>query len=116
VKVGIHGGTPVNHPSEIDYTADQASVERTRKFIARHLPGANGALVLARICLYTMTPDEHFIIDKHPEYPHVVFGVGFSGHGFKFSTLVGKILTDLALSGATEHDISLFSAGRFISR
>lgn len=114
VKIGIHAGTPVNHPSEIDYTPDSASVERSRQFIGNHIPGANGPLKFARICLYTMTPDEHFVIDRHPEYPHIVFGVGFSGHGFKFSTLVGSILTDLALKGVTEHDISLFSASRFI--
>jgi sarcosine oxidase len=113
VKVGIHGGPRVNHPSEINYTPDPNVIEKIRIFTGKHIPGANGPLAFTRVCLYTMTPDEHFIIDKHPEYPHVVFAAGFSGHGFKFSTLVGKIVTELALTGSTEHDISLFSAARF---
>ena len=60
-----------------------------------------------------MTPDEHFIIDRHPEHPQIVIAAGFSGHGFKFSTLIGTILRDLALDERTAHDISLFSVSRF---
>ena len=63
-----------------------------------------------------MTPDKHFIIDQHPEHQHVVFGAGFSGHGFKFSTLIGQILADLTLSGSTPHDISLFKLSRFVRK
>ena len=63
--------------------------------------------------MYTMTPDEHFIIDRHPDYPQVVFAAGFSGHGFKFSSVVGEILSDLASTGETRFDITLFSGARF---
>jgi glycine/D-amino acid oxidase-like deaminating enzyme len=63
--------------------------------------------------MYTMTPDEHFIIDRHPDYPQVVLAAGFSGHGFKFSCVVGEILCDLATTRKTHFDISLFSAARF---
>lgn len=113
VKIGLHSGPPVNHPSEIDYTPDEDVIRKVRNFSQQHIPNGNGDLVFARICLYTMTPDEHFIIDRHPEYPHVVFAAGFSGHGFKFTPLVGSILSDLALEGKTEHNISLFSVLRF---
>ena len=71
------------------------------------------SLKTARVCLYTLTPDDNWVIDKHPEYQHIVFAGGCSGHAFKFSTIIGKILTDLALTGETPHDISLFKATRF---
>jgi glycine/D-amino acid oxidase-like deaminating enzyme len=63
--------------------------------------------------MYTMTPDEHFIIDAHPEYPQVSLAAGFSGHGFKFSSVVGEILSDLAMTRETASDIALFSGSRF---
>lgn len=114
VKIStFYGWQTLNHPSQVNYTPNDAWVERLRSFISAYIPGANGKLVSSRICLYTMTPDKHFIIDRHPEYPHVVFATGFSGHGFKFSTLVGQILADLALLSSTKHDIGLFSCSRF---
>lgn len=111
LKVAFHGGKRVTHP--VDYTPDQAEVERAQQFTKRHLPDAT-TLRSTRICLYTMTPDEHFLIDKHPAYPHIVFAGGCSGHAFKFSNLIGSILTDLALNGTTKHNLSLFSVSRFL--
>jgi len=114
VKIStFYGWQTVNHPKQVDYTPKDEWVKHLRTFICSSLPGADGSLVSSRICLYTMTPDKHFIIDQHPEHQHVVFGAGFSGHGFKFSTLIGQILADLALSGSTPHDISLFKVSRF---
>ena len=63
--------------------------------------------------MYTMTADEHFIIDMHPDYPQVSLAAGFSGHGFKFSAVVGEILCDLAMFRETTTDIALFSGSRF---
>jgi len=63
-----------------------------------------------------MTPDEHFIIDTHPNYPQVSLAAGFSGHGFKFSSVVGEILCDLAMTGKTSTDIGLFSGSRFLKQ
>ena len=77
------------------------------------MPDVTDDLVSYEMCLYTKTPDEHFVLDHHPEHPHVVLAGGFSGHGFKFGPVLGEILADLALSGASRHDLSLFSAGRF---
>lgn len=114
LKVGFHGGKPVEHPSEINYTPDENEVKRVLAFTKRCLPGAQ-SLRTSRVCMYTVTPDENFLIDKHPEYPHIVFGGGCSGHGFKFSPLIGSILTDLALHGTTEHDISLFKVDRLLA-
>ncbi len=113
LKVAWHGGTLFNHPSEIDYTTSQAEIDAALKFGSKYIPDMTG-LRAARVCLYTMTPDEHWVIDKHPEYSHIVFAGGCSGHAFKFSTIIGKILSDIAITGETPHDISLFKASRFL--
>jgi len=64
-------------------------------------------------CTFTNTPDHHFIIDLHPEYPQVCIASPCSGHGFKFASVVGEIMADLAEEGMTRHDISLFRLERF---
>ncbi len=112
LKVAWHGGQLFDHPSEIDYSPSQSEIDMALKFGSKYLPDMTG-LRTSRVCLYTMTPDEHWVLDKHPEYPHVVFAGGCSGHAFKFSTIIGKILTDLVLTGETSHDISLFKTSRF---
>jgi sarcosine oxidase len=84
-----------------------------RAAIAEHLPAANGRLVEARTCLYTMTPDGDFIIDRLPGAPQIVIASPCSGHGFKFAPAIGDILADLATTGATAHDISRFALARF---
>lgn len=113
-KVAFHGGAPHNHPAEIDYNPDPENVDGVRDFLRSHIPGlADAPVKESRICLYTQTPDEHFIVDRHPQHSHVVIGAGFSGHGFKFSTIVGKMLCDLALDGATPHNDRLFKISRF---
>jgi sarcosine oxidase len=65
--------------------------------------------------MYTLTPDEHFVIGRHPAHERVVVACGFSGHGFKFVPVVGEILADLAVDGATAHPLSLFDPLRFRS-
>ncbi|MEO0533765.1 MAG: N-methyl-L-tryptophan oxidase [Cyanobacteria bacterium P01_A01_bin.123] len=109
----FYGWDTVNAPSEVDYTPSQDWTERIRNFAREYIPGAAGPLISTRRCLYTLTPDKHFIVDQHPSYPHVVIGAGFSGHGFKFTTLTGKMLADLAMNGSTPHDTSLFKVARF---
>jgi sarcosine oxidase len=74
---------------------------------------ARGRLVDSVSCKYTLTPDHHFVIDRHPDYPQVVIASPCSGHGYKFATVVGEILADLASDGATRHPIELFAAARF---
>lgn len=114
-KIAFHVGESVNHPSEINYTPDEENVESLRQFMQAHIPEVAIAPVReSRICLYTMTPDEHFIVDTHPEYDHVAIGAGFSGHGFKFSTMIGKMLTDIVLDGETPHNDDLFKINRFL--
>ncbi len=77
------------------------------------LPAANGAMTDARTCLYTMTPDGDFIIDRLPGAANIIVASPCSGHGFKFAPVIGEILCGLALDGATPHDISRFRLSRF---
>lgn len=112
VKASIHGGPVIDHP--VDYTPDTSTVEKVRAFMRQHIPSLSYApMISMRVCLYTMTPDTHFIIDYHPAHKHVVVASPCSGHGFKFSTLIGSMLVNMALHGQTDEDISLFSAQRF---
>jgi sarcosine oxidase len=112
-KVAIHSGMDTCSPSSIDRVIHPGDEEAIRSAIRDRIPALNGEVSHASTCMYTMTPDEHFIIDRHPDYPQVVLAAGFSGHGFKFSCVVGEILCDLATTRKTHFDISLFSAARF---
>ena len=62
--------------------------------------------------MYTTTPDEHFVLTTHPQHPDVVIAAGFSGHGFKFMPVMGEIIADLVVDGATRHAIGLFDVSR----
>lgn len=85
-----------------------------RKGIARYFPDANGPTLAMKTCLFTNSPDEHFILDLHPEFPQVSMAAGFSGHGFKFAPVIGEIMADLAIDGGcTRWDLELFRLGRF---
>lgn len=110
----FYGWETVSDPQQVDYTPDRHWIDLVRNFLSQYIPGVNSELVSTRRCLYTMTPDKDFIIDRHPQYPQLVFATGFSGHGFKFTTLVGSILADLILKGETEHNIAPFKASRFV--
>lgn len=84
-----------------------------RSFLERYFPEATGPTMRLETCIFTNTPDEHFVIDTLSEHPQVAVGAGFSGHGFKFASVVGEILADLALEGETDHEIGMFSLERF---
>ncbi len=79
----------------------------------KYLPGAAGALKATTTCIYTMTPDEDFIIDRHPDHPQVVYASACSGHGFKFSSAIGEVLAAMAQNETTPSLITSFSAERF---
>ncbi|MBP1992211.1 N-methyl-L-tryptophan oxidase [Paenibacillus eucommiae] len=84
-----------------------------RNLLEAYMPQAAGRLVQGTVCKYEFSPDDNFIIDRHPEYPQVLLAGGFSGHGFKFSSVVGEMLSDLIIKGSTEQDIRMFSLSRF---
>jgi sarcosine oxidase len=100
-------------PDAISREPTQHDEVRLRELAGRYLPEGNGATVALKTCLFELSPDEHFLIDAHPDAPSTVVGAGFSGHGFKFCSVVGEILADLALDGETTYDIDLFRFDRF---
>jgi sarcosine oxidase len=87
--------------------------ESFRGVLRTMIPEADGPLLSMRICLYTNSPDAHFIVDRHPRHENVILACGFSGHGFKFATVVGQALADLAASGRTDHPIGFLGLSRF---
>ncbi len=84
-----------------------------RDFTARYFPQAAGPTMALKACMFTNTPDEHFLIGVHPSHPQVSFAAGFSGHGFKFCSVVGEIMAELATEGRSRHDIGMFRLARF---
>jgi sarcosine oxidase len=115
VKVGrYHHRDEVIDPDRLDRAAIDAEDERLlREGIERYLPGANGPLLSAKVCIFTNTPDEHFIIDRYPGVPQVIVASPCSGHGFKFASVIGEVLADLAMDREPAFDLSMFRLGRF---
>jgi sarcosine oxidase len=107
-----HGDEPVD-PENFQREVSAADEAMIRSAIAAHIPAADGKLLSAQTCLYTNTPDGDFVIDRLPGYPQIIIASPCSGHGFKFAPVLGEILADLALKGATDHDISRFRLARF---
>jgi sarcosine oxidase len=82
----------------------------------QYIPDGDGPLLSVRVCMYTNSPDTHFIIDRHPEFPNVSLACGFSGHGFKFSSVIGQMLADLAVDGKSRLPIGFLGLGRFAKK
>jgi sarcosine oxidase len=100
-------------PDRVERTVSAADEALIRPVLADHMPLLNGAMLAAKTCLYTVTPDHDFIIDRLPEAPNVTVASPCSGHGFKFAPVIAEILAQLATEGATPHDISRFRLVRF---
>lgn len=115
VKVARHHGGRQVEPDTIDRDATAADEQPVRAYMARHMPLANGPRLDSRVCMYTNTPDFNFILDFHPADERVVIASPCSGHGFKFSNVIGSIAADLALDGRTQFEIGFLSLDRFAS-
>jgi sarcosine oxidase len=112
IKVAFFRGGEVTTPETIDRSVRAEEVELVAAHLATRVPAAAGRFLRAKTCMYTNTPDEHFVVARHPAHERVTVACGFSGHGFKFVPVVGEILADLALHGRTDHPIALFDPGR----
>ena len=112
---GLHFGDKAD-PDTVDRTASAHDEERVRVWLRRRMPLANGKRRDAKVCMYTNTPDANFIVDRLADHPNVVVASACSGHGFKFSSVIGEILADLVLDGETRHPISFLSAHRLFAR
>jgi sarcosine oxidase len=114
VKVGgPHFARVPIDPDQPDRTPEPHQIDALRGFMARHLPDAAGPPIAASGCIYTSTPDEHFVIDRLPGTPQVVVMSPCSGHGYKFASAMGDIAADLAIKGHTWADIAPFALSRF---
>lgn len=112
IKISDHAGAPTITLAERQDTLLESRASATIARAQSFLPALTAELIDYSLCLYTKTPDEHFILDRHPAHPQVVIAGGFSGHGFKFGSVIGEIVTGL-LSGTSAHDLSLFKVTRF---
>lgn len=101
-------------PDALDRNLDLTQRDRLQQWLRQIMPDSDPAFIEGQTCMYTLTPDRDFVIGSHPGNPNVLIGAGFSGHGFKFSTLIGRILAELALDGTTGYPIDRFNVGRFI--
>jgi N-methyl-L-tryptophan oxidase len=115
LKIGRSDGgqeiDPNKHTQNFgQYESDEADL---RFFLKNYMPKANGALNQGKTCLYTISVDNDFIIDHHPKNEDIIIACGFSGHGFKFSSVMGEVLSELAVNGKSKFDLSIFSLKRF---
>jgi sarcosine oxidase len=114
VKVARHYGAPeLPSPDGVDWTTSDADEAPVREFLSESVGAAIGRCTTRQACQYTLTPDRHFVIDRHPANANVAVAAGFSGHGFKFAPVVGEILADLTESGTTRWPIGFLRATRF---
>ena len=113
VKVAEHsGGTEITDPLTDSREEEADDTQRIDQFLRQHLPGVSGIRSRHDVCFYTMTPDEHFVVDRHPEHESVVLAAGLSGHGFKFTSALGQILSELALDGRSSVDVDFLRLDR----
>jgi sarcosine oxidase len=112
-KVGQDAGGEETTATARTFEADEAALARVTRFLDRYLPSALGPVLYTRTCLYTLTPDRDFVLDTLPDRPDVSVGIG-AGHGFKFASLAGRILAELAMDSRSAHDLGPFSIDRAI--
>ena len=113
VKVAEHsGGDVVSDPLTVDRALHQTDVVPVARFVRRSLPHLNAGPRRHSVCMYTMSPDGHFIVDRHPVLPNLALAAGFSGHGFKFTPVIGEALVDLATEGRTEIPVAFLGLSR----
>ncbi|MFN8523228.1 MAG: N-methyl-L-tryptophan oxidase [Chloroflexota bacterium] len=113
VKFGRHDLGEICTPATIRRGISEDEIGALRAVLNQYMPGAGGDARDTLTCMYTVTPDRHFVLDRHAAHRDVVYGAGFSGHGFKFATVIGEVLAQLALDGGSAHDIRFLSAARF---
>ncbi|MFF5995508.1 N-methyl-L-tryptophan oxidase [Lysinibacillus sp. KU-BSD001] len=111
-KIGRHDGGETIHPNDELRPFDEGDALDLQQFIQSYMPQV-GALKEGKVCKYTMTPDEHFIIDYLPEHKNIIVASGFSGHGFKFSSAIGEMLAQMVIDGKSKLSNELFKLSRF---
>lgn len=114
IKVSDHaGGQPLASPADLDRDLDPDELAAASRMLRENLPLAGERLKHHTTCMYTMTPDGHFMVGHYPGSSNVSLVAGLSGHGFKFASVLGEIMAELALDGTTDQPIDFLSPGRF---
>lgn len=114
LKVAEHsGGETVVDPLAVDRELRPSDRGPVEGFLRRYMPAVSAQVTRHSVCMYTLTPDEHFLVGIHPEATHVAFVAGLSGHGFKFATVLGEVLADFTTTGTTTHPVDFLSPRRF---
>lgn len=113
-KLAHHSPAQVADPNTIRRETDDADEQTIRPMLKQFIPDADGPLLSLRVCMYTNSPDSHFLIGRHPKHERVLVACGFSGHGFKFAPVIGKSLAELAIDGKTGHPIEFLKLARFV--
>jgi sarcosine oxidase len=116
VKAAIHHTGETVDPDAQRRPVDNAEIDAVRAALDERLPDLAGDLVDASTCMYTNTPDEHFVVGLHPALSRVAIAAGFSGHGFKFAPVIGETLAALCLDGASRWPIGSFRPDRFAAQ
>jgi sarcosine oxidase len=111
-KLGLGDPQPVVDPDAMDREPTRAEERLHREFAERYFPAGAGPTVGLTTCLWSMSEDEHFLLGRPDGYDSVTVGAGFSGHGYKFASVTGEVLADLATEGTTDHDIGIFDVNR----
>lgn len=114
MKVCYHMGSETE-PDERDKQTDRGDIDILVRYVTRSLSGLVPVPAVVESCMYTVTPDHNFVLDSHPTYGNIIIGAGFSGHGFKFGPIIGKLLFQLAMGQVPSHDLSPFRIQRFQS-
>jgi sarcosine oxidase len=113
-KIGrLHHLEEIVDPDTIDREPNSRDESMLRQAVERYFPDAAGPTLSMKACMFTNTPDEHFLIDRLKPDSAIVVAAGFTGHGFKFCSVVGEILADMAINGETQHNVGMFKIGRF---
>ena len=107
-----HRGENVD-PDTANRNPEPEDEELLRAFARRYFPEGEGPTLMLKACMFTNTPDRHFILDRHPVHPEISIAAGFSGHGYKFCSVIGEVMADLMQEGRSRHDIGFFRLGRF---
>jgi sarcosine oxidase len=116
VKVGIHHEGGPADPDSIDRDIHDSDRRPVEDFVAEALPGLEPRVAKAKVCMYSNTPDHHFLVGPAPGFDNVTVLGGFSGHGFKFASVLGDVAADLATEGRTRYAIELFAPTRALTR
>ena len=112
-KIALHKPGAETDVDSVQRTPTPEDEEELATTLGKMIPDAAGPCVSVHTCLYTNSPDSHFIIDTHPRSKRAILACGFSGHGFKFVSVMGELLADLTTSGKTDHPVGFLGLGRF---